>query len=305
MVAPNWAWGFRVASEVSEQTTRRRHFDRRYAVEVAAVALIYFSVAKFGFLFAFTIKQVTTIWPPTGIALVATLLFGYRIWPGIFLGAFLINAVSDEPLGTAAGIAVGNTLGPLLAAFLLHRVVKFDNSLARLRDVFGLLLFAAAVSMTVTATNGVANLALAHIVPWSTYASVWWVWWVGDAMGILLIAPSLLTWAANPRFQWRRWRAVEFAVLFSTLLLASELVFASSHHHYQLEYMVFPFIIWAALRFTQRETASVILIVAGVAVWGAVHDRGPFATGTLDERLILCRFSPSWDHRIFRVMGPG
>jgi signal transduction histidine kinase len=270
-----------------ERVTHLRRLDRHHAVAIALVALVYFGVAKFGFLFAFTTKQVTAVWPPTGIALVSLLLYGYRVWPGVLLGAFVVNAVSEEPVGAAAGIAIGNTLGPLLGAFLLQRVVKLDPALTRVRDVFGLVLFGAVVAMTVTATNGVANLALGHVIPWSAYASVWWVWWVGDAMGIVVVAPSLLTWISNPRVEWRGWRAVELAALFAALLVASKLVFANSHNPYQIQYAVFPFIIWAALRFGQRETALVVLLFAGAAVWGAVHQRGPFATGTLDERLIL------------------
>jgi signal transduction histidine kinase len=273
-----------VASATSEPNAHVRR--GRHAVEIAALAMIYFGAAKFGFLFAFTTKQVTAVWPPSAVALVAILVRGYRIWPGILLGAFLINAVTEEPLAAAMGIAVGNTLGPLLGALLLRRVTRFDQALTRVRDVLGLLLFGAVLSMTVTATNGVTNLALAHIIPWSAYASVWWVWWVGDAISILLIAPSLLTWVANPRPHWKAWRAVEFAALFATLFFASQIILAGSHHR-QIQYAVFPFIIWSALRFGQRETASVILLLSGVAVWGAVHDRGPFAAGTLDERLVL------------------
>jgi signal transduction histidine kinase len=262
-----------------------RRFAGRRAIEIAAVAGVYFGVARFGLLFAFATKQVTAVWPPTGVALVALLLFGYRVWPGVLLGAFLANAMVDEPLGYAAGIALGNTLGPLLGAFLLRRVVKLDSTLTGLRDVFGLIVFGAILGMTLTATNGVLNLALAGIIPWGTYPSVWWVWWVGDAMGVLLVAPPLLTWAANPRFQWTGWRAVEFVALFSALLLASHFIFAGARH--QIQFFIFPFLIWAALRFGQRETASAVLLLAGVAIWETVHQRGPFATGTLDERLVL------------------
>jgi signal transduction histidine kinase len=276
-----------VASERSERNTGLRRVGRRpaYAGELAAVALLYFCGAKFGFLFAFATKQVTAVWPPTGIALVALLLRGYRMAPGVLVGAFIVNAVSDEPIAAAAGIAVGNTLGPLLGAFLLERVVKLETALTRVRDILGLLL-CAVVSMTVSATNGVAHLALAHIVSWRDYAKVWWVWWVGDVMGVLLVAPLLLTWLARPRLDWRGWRAVEVAALLATLLVTSQVIFASSHHH-QMQYLVFPVIIWAALRFGQREIAAVALLLAGIASWGAMHQRGPFTSGTLDERLVL------------------
>jgi signal transduction histidine kinase len=261
-------------------------FDLRHAVQSAAVALVYFGVAQFGFLFASATKQVTAVWPPTGVALAAILLYGYGVAPGVAVGAFVANALNDEPLAAAAGIAVGNSLGPLLAAFLLRRVVKLDNALLRLRDVFGLVLFGAILGMTVSAFNGVAMLALAGIVPWSAYASVWWVWWVGDAMGVLLVAPPLLTWIANPRPRWKRWNALELAGLAVTLVAVSLFVFTGSYQE-QIQYAVFPVIIWAALRFSQRETALVVLTIAAIAIWGAMHQRGPFSGGTLDARLIL------------------
>ena len=253
---------------------------------ITAVAVAYFVAAKFGLLLAFTTQQVTAVWPPTGIALVALLLFGRSVWPGVFLGALAINATLSPSLMTAAGIALGNTLGPLLGATLLHRFVKFDNSFTRLRDVFGLLLGGAMVAMLVSASNGVANLALAGIIPWSAYFSVWWVWWVGDSMGVLLFVPFLLTWIAQPRMTWRGWRLVELSALFLGLVAVSHFVFTGSAG-YQIQYAVFPFIIWSALRFGQRETSSAVLLLCGFAIWGAVHDLGPFVSGNLDQRLIF------------------
>ena len=257
---------------------------------IAAVAVAYFAAAKFGLSLAFATKQVTAIWPPTGIALVALIFFGYRVWPGIFLGAFVANALSNEPWTTAAGIAAGNMLTGVVGAALLRGVLGFERSLERTRDVLGLVLVAA-VSTTVSASNGVANLALGGIVPWSAYGSVWWVWWVGDTLGILVVAPFLLTWAAEPQPGWRPAQRAELAALFSGLVVVGYVVFlgkldrATASH--PLAYAAFPLLIWAGLRFGLRETMSAALLVSGVAIWGAIHDRGPFATGTLDQRLIL------------------
>ena len=137
------------------------------------VALAYIVGAKAGFTLAFTTKQVTAAWPPSGIALAALLLWGYRVWPGIWIGAFAINAVSSEPIWTAAAIATGNTLAPVLGNFLMRRVGGFENNLERVRDVFVLAILGAAVAMTVSATNGVVQLALARIIPWNAAPSVW------------------------------------------------------------------------------------------------------------------------------------
>jgi signal transduction histidine kinase len=261
----------------------------RYASTLLVVALCYFLAAKLGLSLAVATEQVTAFWPPTGIALAALLLAGYRVWPGIFLGALIANATSNEMLLTAAGIAVGNTATGLLGAFLLRSRYKFHATLERTRDVVSLVAVAV-ISTVLSSTLGTLNLIVAGIVSWPAFASVWWVWWVGDTLGIMLIAPFLLSWATHPRFEWRGWRLIEYAALFSALAIVSYFVFAQKvaigQPYTLMAYATFPFLIWAALRFEQREVVSSTLIIAAIAVWGAAHNRGLFAVGTLDERLI-------------------
>lgn len=265
--------------------------NHRYLGTVIVVAAAYFAAAKFGLSLAFSTKQVTAFWPPTGIALAALLLIGYRVWPAIYLGAFAVNALVGSSMLTAACIAVGNTLGPVVARFALDRRGGFDMRVARVRDILGLVAFGAVLGGVISASSGVATLALAAAIPWSAYASVWWVWWIGDAMGILVFAPLILSWAAQPRPTWSGAQLAELGALYSGLLLASlgalAGVFGQAATPFQLQYAVFPFIIWAALRFGARETGLAVTLVTGFAAWGAVHDRGPFATGNLDQRLIL------------------
>jgi PAS domain S-box-containing protein len=256
-----------------------------YPLAIVAIAVAYVVFAEIGFSLAFATKQVTAVWPPTGIAVAALLLCGYRVWPGVWLGAFISNAVSHEPALTAAGIATGNTLGPLLGVFLLRRFVDFDTALERLRDVLGLVILASAFAMTVTATNGVLNLALSGIVPWSDYASVWRVWWAGDAMGVLLVAPLILTWGtARKRVEHKGPNALEVVLLAVALVAVAWLSFMSS---LPLAYPVYPFVIWTALRFGQRETAAAIAALSAMAIWGTTHHLGPFSGGSFDHRLIL------------------
>jgi integral membrane sensor domain MASE1/anti-sigma regulatory factor (Ser/Thr protein kinase) len=247
------------------------------------VAIAYVIAAKFGFTLAFTTKQVTAVWPPTGIALAALLLWGYRVWPGIWAGAFASNAMTSEPVWTAAAIATGNTLAPMLGNFLLRRF-GFENTLERVRDVLLLALFGAAIPMTVSATNGVVNLALAGIVSWNAFPLVWSVWWSGDAMGVLFVAPLLLTWVSSTH---RRERAeggpLEFIVLAATLLAACSVSFLSS---VPLRFSVYPFIIWAALRFRQREITAVVAATCALAIWATAHGLGPWTSGPLDARLV-------------------
>lgn len=256
---------------------------------VAALAVAYIASGQLGFSMAFATRQVTAVWPPTGLAVAALLLFGVRIWPGIAIGAFVLNATSHEPIWTAAGIAAGNTMGPVLGVAALRRFGAFDSALARVRDVLNLVAFASIGAMTVTATNGVVQLAWAGIVPWSRYWAVWAVWWVGDAMGVLLVAPVLLTWlkprgagAARPPVRWGP--LVERIVFVPALGIGCATVLAGN---WELQYLVYPFVAWAGLRFEQSETAATGFAISAVAIWEAIHERGPFTTGSLDHRLIL------------------
>jgi signal transduction histidine kinase/integral membrane sensor domain MASE1/ActR/RegA family two-component response regulator len=261
------------------------------AAGLLALAAVYFGAAKLGLSLAVgRAEQVSAVWPPTGIALAAVLLFGYRVWPGIALGAFLANALANEPLGTACGIATGNTLEALVGAWLLRHLVGFDNALDRLRDVLGLIVLAAGLSTTVSASIGVASLCLGGVQPWEAYGDLWSVWWLGDAMGALVMAPVLLTWPAR-RGPWSARRLVEAVALFGGLIATSALVFggraSTGLGESTLAYSIFPFIIWAALRFGQRETTAVTLIASGLAVWGTVRGLGPFGGGSAHERLLL------------------
>src|SRR5262249_32762480 len=156
---------------------------------------IYFGAAKLGLTMAFLAEQVTAVWPPTGIALAVLLLFGYRLWPGIAIGALLANATANAPLPVAAGIALGNTLEALVGAWLLRSLVKSDPALGRVKDVLRLVVLAAGGSTMVSATIGSISLCLGGVKSWTAYPSMWSEWWLGDAMGNLVVAPLLLTWA--------------------------------------------------------------------------------------------------------------
>src|SRR5213592_2372170 len=168
----------------------------RYPTLLVAVAIGYLGAAKLGLLAAVAQKVVSSAWPPSGVALAALLLLGLRYWPGIALGAFLLNWTAGVPLAGAAGIAGGNALEAVTAVWLL-RQVAFRPSLERLRDVLALVILAAAVSTTLSATIGVASLWASGVVERSAVGRLWIVWWSGDALGDLFVAPVLLTWARS------------------------------------------------------------------------------------------------------------
>src|SRR3989441_699759 len=130
----------------------------RYPTQLAAVAIAYLGAAKLGLLAAVAQKVVSSAWPPSGVALAALLLLGLRYWPGIAVGAFLLNWTASVPVAGAAGIALGNTLEAVGAVWLLRRVADFRPSLDRFRDVVALVTLGALASTTVSATIGIASL---------------------------------------------------------------------------------------------------------------------------------------------------
>ncbi len=258
---------------------------------IGILAVVYFAAAKFGLSLAPMHQNVSLVWPPTGIALAAVLLLGSRIWPGIALGAFLINAFTGVGLAVGAAIAMGNTLEALAGAFLLRRLTRFRESLERPQDVFGFVALAAGLSTSVSATIGVLSLCLGGAAPWRLYATLWWQWWLGDAMGALIVAPVLLTWGARREITWSLGRIAEAGALLASLGLVSQMVFGgwlvAAAIESPLAFAIFPFSIWAAMRFSQREAAMATLVVSAIAVWNTARAVGPFAGKTPTESFLL------------------
>jgi diguanylate cyclase (GGDEF)-like protein/PAS domain S-box-containing protein len=258
---------------------------------VAILAVAYLLAAKLGLSLASTHKSVSLVWPPTGIALAALLLFGNRLWPGIALGAFLVNVSTGVGVMVAGGIAAGNTLEALCGTSLLRRLTRFRASFDRPQDVLGFVVLAAGVSPTIAATIGVGSLCLGGAAAWPAYGALWWQWWLGDAMGALVVAPVLLTWFTHPRITWTLRRVGEATALVMLLTGLTQIVFGGWFGMVEtmppLAFAVFPFAVWAALRFGQREAATLTLLVAAMAIWNTSNEIGPFLGRTPTESLLL------------------
>ncbi|TME51890.1 MAG: hypothetical protein E6I53_08320 [Chloroflexi bacterium] len=252
-------------------------------LRLALVAVAYYVSARLGLELALVHGQVTPVWPPTGIALVAILVFGVRVWPAVAVAAFAVNLpIGPNPLG-AACIAAGNTLAPLTAAALMKRA-GFRLELDRLRDAAVIILLGALTGMAVSATVGSLVLVISGSVPGSNFAQTWAVWWTGDAMGVLLVAPFLLSFwpqAGRPALAWSR--QIELAALLGAVAVVTVVAF---QNRFRLEYLVFPLIAYAAVRFRLRGAAPAALIASGVAVWAAVNGTGPFAEENLLQKMV-------------------
>ncbi|MGH7764251.1 MAG: MASE1 domain-containing protein, partial [Candidatus Dormibacteraceae bacterium] len=239
--------------------------------------------AHFSLNLALVHGQVTPIWPPTGIALAALVVLGRRVWPSIAVAAFVVNLpIGPSPLG-AALIAAGNTLAPLAAAELLARA-GFRVKLDRLRDALTLIALGALTGMTISATVGTSVLYVSGTIPPSSFLGTWAVWWTGDAMGVLLVAPFLFCLLPRPGTRAPDWRRqIELGVLLALVGVVTYFLFQNP---FRLEYLVLPLIMVAAWRFHLRGAAPAALIASVVAVWAAVNGSGPFATEALLAKMI-------------------
>jgi signal transduction histidine kinase/integral membrane sensor domain MASE1 len=261
-----------------------------YTTQLGGLLLAYVVSGTLGLRLDAVSGFAALVWPPTGIALAALLLFGIRLWPGIALGAFLVNTLAGAPLGAALGISVGNTLEAVIAVQLLRRI-GFHPSLSRVRDVLGLVVLAAGVSTVVSATLGVFCLRLAGIVDSSSWFPAWKAWWLGDALGDLIVAPLLLVWTSRPRASLRGWRSLEAVALLLVLLAVAVAVFHNPDDRSTFEllrwpYVLFPFLVWGALRFQQHGGVICTFLVSVIAVACTTLGYGPFLSQNLSESLL-------------------
>jgi PAS domain S-box-containing protein len=247
------------------------------------LGLAYYVAGRLSLRIALIEENVTPLWPPTGIALVAFLTLGRRMWPGVALAAFLVNAPISTSLLAAAATAAGNTLAPLVAASLLIRV-GFRNEIDRRVDALAIVLLAALLSMVVSATVGAGTLVLSGAIPQEEFPPAWSVWWAGDALGVLVVAPFLLSLLLLRDRRWRGWGRLLEAL--GLLLLLGAVSFFVLRSRLELLFLVFPLLGLAAWRFQQLGAAPGALLVAILATAAAVGGKGPFATGTLFDNMI-------------------
>jgi len=257
-----------------------------YAAKVAVLAGAYYGAAKLGLSLAFASPSVTAIWAPTGISLAAVILWGYRVWPGVALGAMLANAWTCVPFYGVLGITVGNTLEALAGAYLLRELADFRPSLERVRDVIALALLGGVVSTTIAATIGATSLLVSNEIASEDFGSVWRTWWLGDMGGNLVVAPAILVAVTHWPYRRAPGRPLEAVALALVALLVTGVVFSNET---QLIFILFPLGVWAALRFWQPGSVVGILLVASVAIPLTENDQGPFSGLAPDDSLLLAQ----------------
>ena len=260
----------------------------RYLAAVGITAAVYFVAGKFGLSLASVHTNVSPVWPPAGLALAAVLLFGVRVWPGVFLGALLVNLTTPIPVVAAFAIAVGNVAEAVIGAGVL-RAFSFRNSLDRARDVFKFV-SAVVICTGIAATIGNLSLVLWHSAQWSQFPLLWLTCWLGDLTGAVTVTPLVLTWLAGKGHWLPRRRYLEATILILLLSASAMVTFAgkspASLQYYPLSRLLIPFLLWASFRLGRRGVTVAIAVVSAFAIWGTWHGGGPFISATPNESLL-------------------
>jgi PAS domain S-box-containing protein len=261
----------------------------RYAAELIAIAAVYWVTAKLSLQFASINPSATPIWPPTGLALGLTLLRGYRIWPAIAAGAVAANVATSGVVSLAIG--AGNTLEAVAGAWVVNRLA---GGVEAFRTPLGVGKFAAlvcAVATPISATIGVLSLTLAGHSPWPSFPDVWTTWWLGDFAGAVVVTPALVLWVVSPPRLAKGVRPASEAALVMILAAAVGLIAFGPGPRpaggVALAFLAVPPLLWAALRCSERDTATAALILSAFAVWGAAAGQGPFLQPTLNDSFLL------------------
>ena len=259
------------------------------------IFIIYFLTAKIGLSLDAIGGFAALFWLPSGIALASMLLFGYRYWPSIAIGAFLINFIIGAPWFTAITIGVGNTLEALIGMHILKNIVGFKTELRSLKDIFSLLVFAGLISTMIGATIGVSSLYLSGLISGATYVKAWFSWWFGNTLGILVATPLILV-LFNYKYyknilKMSSYKAVEAVILTLLIIFVNLIIFYDilviKFNDLPIAYLIFPFLILASVRFCRIGATISIFITSMIAVMGTAKGLGPFVLDNLSSNLLF------------------
>lgn len=287
-------------------STHLPRFGASTLVETALLALAYGLAAHVGLMLDAVSGFASLVWPASGVALAALFIRGPVLWPGVWIGAMAANYIAGTPVFAAAGIAAGNTLEAVVGVHAL-RFLGFDPGIKRVRDAISLIVAAAMGSTIIAASIGVSSLYLAGVLSAGSIVPAWRTWWIGDMIGDLTVAPLILVWSRSLTQGVHRKRLLESIALAITAAASVALVlsppFQSSIEGFSGRYLVFPVLIWAAVRFGPRGAISTGFIVSAIAVLATVLGAGPFINGNESQALLAVQLFVGVQTATFLVLG--
>lgn len=265
-------------------------------VFLLGLALIFFLSARLGHLLSIPPGNVTPLWPPSGITLAALIMYGYRVWPGILVGAIFGTtwAFFDSSSPTAilttslAGtiIAIGVTLQGIAGSYLIKRYIPLDQIFKKPINIIKFFVLSI-LGCIIGSTTGATTLALFGLGEWDRYWTIWLTWIVGDSAGILAMVPFILVWLKRPLFKLTSNRFYESILLITLLLITARVIVALP---YNLAYTFIPFLIWGAFRFGPHGATLSLLAISLIADTMTILGYGPFVHNTRNDSLIGLQF---------------
>ena len=256
---------------------------------IAAFTVLYFAAGRLGLSLAFVHTSASAIWPPSGLAIAACWLAGPWLWPGVLVGAFLVNLTTTDAVLPSLIIAGGNTAEALIAQALIRRI---GNGRDAFETTTGILAYVLAViaASAVAATVGIAALLAGGLATPSTARMIWLTWWTGDLSSAVLLPPLIATWSRFRDEHWTARSALEGSMLLAAVVMTAAWVFGptvAGARSYPLMFVSLPVLVWGALRFGLPGAAAAVLITSTVATLGTLSGLGPFSRGTPNESLLL------------------
>ena len=274
-----------------ERPVAARPIGIEQAAKIALVAFGYFATAKLALLFGSpTVMPLVFPFPPAGIGLAAPLVFGFRVWPGILIGALLHGFTTAGDPALHLVMAAANTLEALVGAWLVQRFAGGVNFYEKPRSIARFALLAGLLSPLLSPPIGVPGIAWHNLFLWDNNASEILVWWLGEAMSVMVLTPLLVIWNDQPRLRWNLKQGVEFGGLLLLLILVGLAVFTNLPPAWAqihlLPYLCVPFTIWAAMRFGARATAITTCVLSLVALWGTFYGYGMYSRAVPEKTLM-------------------
>jgi signal transduction histidine kinase len=271
-----------IGAGVGTPRPRAVTFEPRYALAVAALVAAYAGAAQLSYAFDFAGPVAAIVWLPVGVGIAFLYLGGLRLFPGVIAGDLLANNYGTLPLGTALLQSVGNVLEVVVAVVIMQRLVRRGSPLDSVANLAALLL-AIATGTALSATIGTTANWMGGVVDSDAFGTIWRTWWLGDFIGAIVVVPLVLAWYKRPPAMLSGWRIAEAAVLAVVVVLITGM---ASRHHEPGIYLVFPALIWAALRFGRRGATLAIAVTVAIVVWNTTHYSGPFAVHPVSDAVL-------------------
>lgn len=249
---------------------------------IIALMIIYIVAGKVGLNLAFDNPSASPVWAPTGIALASLLIFGFRVTPAIFLGAFIVNLTTAGTPLTSLCIAIGNTLEAVVGAYLIHKFAGGIYAFSRVSDIFKYAIFTLFCT-TISAFIGTITLVSGNLASWSDFFSIWITWWLGDIGGSLVIAPLILVWWTHPKIPLNVTKGFHLLLCILALYLVTEIIFSGIIPY---PYLYIPIAVWTAFWFGRRGATTATIIVAVLTITYTLSGKGPFVYPSLNESLV-------------------